>query len=71
MSSIPKDWTPAATADIAKMTPAEFGGTDPKVFHEQKVQQYYDNHKTGSLKTAVKAKIRYAPLYKHCLLLSS
>jgi len=55
---LPMQWTPAATNDLKNFTPADFGGTNPKDFHEQKVQGYYDANKTGSLQGTVKAKIR-------------
>ena len=69
-STIGMGWTPAATADIAAFTTADFSGEDPKAFHERKVQEHYDNNQT-TLQGTVKAKIRYVPALVHALLANS
>lgn len=49
-------WTPQATIDIAAFTAADFGGVDPKAFHDEKVQAYYDDNQPA-LAAVKKAKI--------------
>ncbi|KAF9058691.1 hypothetical protein BDP27DRAFT_1343143 [Rhodocollybia butyracea] len=57
-SIIPVAWAQTALNDISTMTANDFGGVDPKKFHEAKVEEYYNNNKTGSLATVNKARVR-------------
>ncbi|KAF7289362.1 hypothetical protein MIND_01398600 [Mycena indigotica] len=59
MASIPIKWSSAAENDIAQMTAAQFGGTDPRVYHEYLVQQYWSSYKTyPSISQATVARLR-------------
>jgi hypothetical protein len=59
-NQIPIVWAPQAKTDIAGQTAADYGGVQPEVFHEKKVQEYWAANKTdAAIKDANKARIRF------------
>lgn len=59
MATIPVVWAQAAKDDLAGKTAADFGGVDPEVYHENKVQGYWAANNTDpAIQDANKARIR-------------